>query len=89
VFRIRTIRKSGKDPIAVVALKGNAVLVNGISRVEEEEQNIDIDIARKIINDPNHIPEAAKSYVHTEMRTLTTGEKESSEDTNPIRALAI
>ncbi len=35
VFRIRIIEKSGKDPIAIVALKGNAVLVDGIAHVEE------------------------------------------------------
>ncbi|KAF8984648.1 hypothetical protein BGZ46_007354 [Entomortierella lignicola] len=50
VFRIRIIEKSGKDRIAVVALKGNAVLVDGISKVEE------------IIENPNLIPEAAKTH---------------------------
>ncbi|KAF9110301.1 hypothetical protein BGX27_006559 [Mortierella sp. AM989] len=62
VFRIRIIEKAGKDPIAVVALKGNAVLVDGIAKVEEEEETIDIKVARQIIDDPNLIPEAAKSH---------------------------
>ncbi|KAF9187137.1 hypothetical protein BGZ51_001519 [Haplosporangium sp. Z 767] len=62
VFRIRVIEKSGKDPVAVVALKGNAVLVNGIAHVEEEEEAIDIDIARRIIEDPNLIPDAAANH---------------------------
>jgi hypothetical protein len=35
VFRIRVIEKSGKEPVAIVALKGNAVLVDGIAHVEE------------------------------------------------------
>ncbi|ORZ08517.1 CYTH-like domain-containing protein [Lobosporangium transversale] len=62
VFRIRIIQKSDKVPVAVVALKGNAVLVNGIATVEEEEEPIDIAIARQIIDNPNLIPEAAKSH---------------------------
>ncbi|KAF8941260.1 hypothetical protein BGZ58_000545 [Dissophora ornata] len=52
---------SGKGPIAVVALKGNAVLIDGIATVEEEEEEIDIDVAKRIIEDPNLIPGAAKS----------------------------
>lgn len=35
VFRIRVIEKSGKEPVAIVALKGNAVLIDGIASVEE------------------------------------------------------
>ncbi|KAF9202446.1 hypothetical protein BGZ49_007406, partial [Haplosporangium sp. Z 27] len=62
VFRIRIIEKSGKDRIAVVALKGNAVLVDGISKVEEEEEVIDIKIAEQIIENPNLIPETAKTH---------------------------
>ncbi|KAF9287457.1 hypothetical protein BGZ68_001786 [Mortierella alpina] len=62
VFRIRVIEKSGKEPIAVVALKGNAVLVDGIAHVEEEEEQIDIETARRIINSPNLISEEAKNH---------------------------
>ncbi|KAG0369506.1 hypothetical protein BGZ54_009724 [Gamsiella multidivaricata] len=62
VFRIRIIEKTGKEPVAVVALKGNAVLINGIAMVEEEEQIIDVDIAMQIIESPNIIPEVAKSH---------------------------
>ncbi|KAF9931318.1 hypothetical protein FBU30_010457 [Linnemannia zychae] len=62
VFRIRLIEKSGKEPIAIVALKGNALLVNGIAHVEEEEEAIDIEVARRIIENPNLIPEAAQSH---------------------------
>ncbi|KAG0243008.1 CYTH-like domain-containing protein [Mortierella sp. GBAus27b] len=62
VFRIRIIEKSGKEPVAVVALKGNAVLIDGIARVEEEEEVIDIDVARSIIESPQLIPEAALSH---------------------------
>ncbi|KAI8605727.1 CYTH-like domain-containing protein [Dissophora ornata] len=62
VFRIRIINRSGKGPIAVVALKGNAVLIDGIATVEEEEEEIDIDVAKRIIEDPNLIPGAAKSH---------------------------
>ncbi|KAI1317199.1 hypothetical protein EDD11_008891 [Mortierella claussenii] len=35
VFRIRVIERPGKDPIGVVALKGNAILIDGIASVEE------------------------------------------------------
>ena len=35
VFRIRIIQTTGFEPKAVVALKGNAVLVDGIAHVEE------------------------------------------------------
>ncbi|KAF9089178.1 hypothetical protein BGX29_012175 [Mortierella sp. GBA35] len=62
VFRIRVIEKSGKDPIAIVALKGNAVLIDGIASVEEEEEPIDIELARRIIENPGLIPEAANSH---------------------------
>ncbi|GJJ68860.1 hypothetical protein EMPS_01206 [Entomortierella parvispora] len=62
VFRIRVIQKSGKDPIAVVALKGNAVLIDGIATVEEEEELIDVDLARRIIDNPDLIVEAASSH---------------------------
>ncbi|KAF9437579.1 hypothetical protein BGZ76_000176 [Entomortierella beljakovae] len=62
VFRIRVIEKSGKDPVAVVALKGNAILIDGIATVEEEEELIDIMVAKQIIDNPNLIPEAAKSH---------------------------
>ncbi|KAF9934250.1 hypothetical protein BGZ67_003976 [Mortierella alpina] len=62
VFRIRIIEKSGKEPIAVVALKGNAVLVDGIAHVEEEEEQIDIGTARRIIANPNLISEEAKNH---------------------------
>ncbi|KAF9125910.1 hypothetical protein BGW39_007080 [Mortierella sp. 14UC] len=63
VFRIRVVEKSGKEPIAIVALKGNAVLVDGIAHVEEEEEAIDIDLAKRIIEDPRLIPEAANSHL--------------------------
>ncbi|KAF9360092.1 hypothetical protein BGX26_010529 [Mortierella sp. AD094] len=62
VFRIRIIEKSGRDPIAVVALKGNAVLIDGIAKVEEEEEEIDYKVAKQIIDDPNLILEVAKSH---------------------------
>ncbi|KAG9068860.1 hypothetical protein KI688_011147 [Linnemannia hyalina] len=62
VFRIRVIEKSGKEPVAVVALKGNAVLIDGIASVEEEEEAIEIDLARRIIENPGLIPEAANSH---------------------------
>ncbi|KAF9999962.1 hypothetical protein BGZ79_006446 [Entomortierella chlamydospora] len=62
VFRIRIIEKSGKDPVAVVALKGNAVLVDGIAKVEEEEEEIDCKVAKQIIDNPNLILEVAKSH---------------------------
>ncbi|KAF9354001.1 hypothetical protein BGX34_011258 [Mortierella sp. NVP85] len=62
VFRIRLIEKLGKDPIAVVALKGNAVLIDGIARVEEEEEVIDVNTAKAIIENPKLIPEAATSH---------------------------
>ncbi|KAF9912817.1 hypothetical protein EC991_008683 [Linnemannia zychae] len=66
VFRIRVVEKSGKEPIAIVALKGNAVLVDGIAHVEEaslgEEEAIDIGLAKRIIKDPGLIPEAANSH---------------------------
>ncbi|KAG0201945.1 hypothetical protein BGX28_005389 [Mortierella sp. GBA30] len=62
VFRIRIIEKLNKDPTAVVALKGNAVLVNGIATVEEEEELIDIGIARRIIDDPNLIPQESANH---------------------------
>ncbi|KAG0329408.1 hypothetical protein BGZ99_002119 [Dissophora globulifera] len=62
VFRIRVIKKSGQDPVAVVALKGNAVLVNGIATVEEEEEFIDTDVAMRLIADPNLILEAAQTH---------------------------
>ncbi|KAF9330088.1 hypothetical protein BG006_006934 [Podila minutissima] len=60
VFRIRIIQTTGSKPKAVVALKGNAVLVDGIAHVEEEEQLIDVNIAYQIIENPNLIPEAAQ-----------------------------
>ncbi|KAG0344189.1 hypothetical protein BG004_004666 [Podila humilis] len=62
VFRIRIIRTEGYEPQAVVALKGNAVLVDGIAHVEEEEELIDVDIASQIIENPNWIPEVAKNH---------------------------
>ncbi|KAG0300916.1 hypothetical protein BGZ97_003021 [Linnemannia gamsii] len=62
VFRIRVIEKSGKEPVAIVALKGNAVLIDGIASVEEEEEAIEIDLARRIIDNPGLIPEAANSH---------------------------
>ncbi|KAF9387089.1 hypothetical protein CPB97_002965 [Podila verticillata] len=63
VFRIRIIHSTGLEPKAVVALKGNAVLVDGIAHVEEEEQLIDVDIASQIIENPNLIPEAAQNHL--------------------------
>ncbi|KAF9428571.1 hypothetical protein BGZ94_001918 [Podila epigama] len=62
VFRIRVIQTAGSPPKAIVALKGNAVLVDGIAHVEEEEEAIDLDIALQIIENPNFIPEAAQSH---------------------------
>ncbi|KAF9306264.1 hypothetical protein BGZ74_006910 [Mortierella antarctica] len=62
VFRIRIIQTTGSEPKAVVALKGNAVLVDGIAHVEEEEQLIDVNIAYQIIENPNLIPEAAQNH---------------------------
>ncbi|KAF9962360.1 hypothetical protein BGZ65_009302 [Modicella reniformis] len=62
VFRIRVIEMSGREPVAIAALKGNAVLIDGIAKVEEEEEVINIDIARRIIEDPNLIPQAAESH---------------------------
>ncbi|KAF9584947.1 hypothetical protein BGW38_004562 [Lunasporangiospora selenospora] len=62
VFRIRLIQKQDREPIAVVALKGNAVLVDGIASVEEEEEEISLDLAKQIIEDPNHIHIVAQSH---------------------------
>ncbi|KAG0053405.1 hypothetical protein BGZ83_001171 [Gryganskiella cystojenkinii] len=62
VFRIRVIQKSGQEPVAVVALKGNAVLIDGIATVEEEEELIDVNLAKRIIDNPDLIVESASSH---------------------------
>ncbi|KAF9168646.1 hypothetical protein DFQ26_004282 [Actinomortierella ambigua] len=63
VFRIRLVHRSdGQSPLAIVALKGNAVLVNGIATCEEEEAPIDSQLALQVIEDPSTIPEVAKGH---------------------------
>ncbi|KAG0259352.1 hypothetical protein DFQ27_004094 [Actinomortierella ambigua] len=63
VFRIRLVHRSdGQSPLAIVALKGNAVLVNGIATCEEEEAPIDSQLALQVIEDPSTIPEVAKRH---------------------------
>ncbi|GAB2213338.1 hypothetical protein Droror1_Dr00021367 [Drosera rotundifolia] len=39
----------------VVSLKGKAVIKHGVSRVEEDEEEIELDVGRQIIHDPNQI----------------------------------
>ncbi|KAG0230496.1 hypothetical protein BGW42_000917 [Actinomortierella wolfii] len=61
VFRIRLVHsQQGGPPLAILALKGNAVLVNGVATCEEEEEPIDCQTALKMIYDPSLIPEIAK-----------------------------
>ncbi|KAF9978065.1 hypothetical protein BGZ73_003805 [Actinomortierella ambigua] len=63
VFRIRLIhRPDGQLPLAIVALKGNAVLVNGIATCEEEEALIDSQLALQVIDNPSIIPDIAKRH---------------------------
>ncbi|KAG0235167.1 hypothetical protein BGW41_000918 [Actinomortierella wolfii] len=63
VFRIRLVHgQQGGPPLAILALKGNAVLVNGVATCEEEEEPIDCQTALKMIYDPSLIPEIAKGH---------------------------
>ncbi|KAI3648228.1 hypothetical protein MP228_006082 [Amoeboaphelidium protococcarum] len=61
VMRIRQKIKSGGSESYVLTLKGNAVLENGVSRVEENEETLGSDVAKRLIEDPSQIAEAAST----------------------------
>ncbi|KAI3630599.1 hypothetical protein MIR68_012034 [Amoeboaphelidium protococcarum] len=61
VMRIRQKIKSGGSESYVLTLKGNAVLENGVSRVEENEETLSSDEAKSLIEDPTQMISQATS----------------------------
>ncbi|KAM7266922.1 hypothetical protein ACFE04_009088 [Oxalis oulophora] len=53
VLRIRIVGNGECSEKAVVCLKSRPVLVNGVSRVEEYEEEIDVSVARNCVADPS------------------------------------
>lgn len=68
VLRLRFYGDSENPSRCVVSLKANAVLVDGVSRVEEDEEDLDPSIGRAICEDPCLIASNSDSRVLRRVR---------------------
>lgn len=55
------VRFSDKEPRCVVSLKARAVLVDGISRVAEDEEEVEESLGRECVTEPRKLLELAES----------------------------
>nr|XP_043628118.1 triphosphate tunnel metalloenzyme 3 isoform X1 [Erigeron canadensis]XP_043628119.1 triphosphate tunnel metalloenzyme 3 isoform X2 [Erigeron canadensis] len=60
VLRIR-FYNDPENPKCVISLKAKAILENGVSRVEEDEEEIDPEIGRKCVSDPTRLKDLVGS----------------------------
>ncbi|KAL5547722.1 hypothetical protein UlMin_002953 [Ulmus minor] len=49
------VRFSDKDPRCVVSLKARALLVDGVSRVEEDEEELEAELGRSCVEEPQKL----------------------------------
>ncbi|KAJ3366265.1 hypothetical protein GGF32_006714 [Allomyces javanicus] len=71
VVRLRSATTSNSDaPSWILCVKGNAVLRNGVSRVEENEVALDATLAESLVADPTQFPTLADRVADTTAATL-------------------